>query len=144
VNEAIRERILVFAQRAKRRRHAERDIYCGRSELFVPLRQWQQVSVEPIFRESVAVCRKDHRREDVAVEQRMHVAVQAFTSRCTRRAASRIVTGPAPAKARINSHRFAVNSWNRSSGAAQLMREPCFLPLKASCARRLTSSSLET
>ena len=66
--------------------------------------------------------------QDAGVEQRMHVAVHSLYVAVYRRAASRIVTGPAPAKARINSHRFAVNSWNRSSGAAKLMREPCFLP----------------
>jgi hypothetical protein len=50
----------------------------------------------------------------------MHIAVHSLTSRCTRRVASRIVTGPALANARINPHRLAVNSWNRGSGAAKL------------------------
>src|SRR5581483_1380919 len=65
----------------------------------------------------------------------------ALTSRPTRRAAARIVIGPAPAIERINSQRFAVINLNRTSGDAKLMRAPCLLPLKASRARRFTSSS---
>ena len=46
----------------------------------------------------------------------------AFTSRLTRRAASRMDTGPAPHSALSNSHRFAVNTCHSNSGVAKLMR----------------------
>jgi hypothetical protein len=77
--------------------------------------------------------------QNTTVKQRMHIAVQALTSRWTRCAISRMVIGPAPVMVRINAQRLAVIRRNRSSGVAKLMREPCFLPLKASSARRFTS-----
>jgi len=45
-----------------------------------------------------------------------------LTSRPTRRAASRMETGPAPHSAFSSSQRFAVSSFHRSSGEAKLMR----------------------
>jgi hypothetical protein len=45
---------------------------------------------------------------------------------------------------RINAQRLAVINRNRISGVAKLMREPCFLPLKASSARRFTSWRVAT
>ena len=45
-----------------------------------------------------------------------------LTSLPTRRAASRIETGPAPHSAFNNSHRFAVKTFQRSSGVSKLIR----------------------
>ena len=68
----------------------------------------------------------------------------ALTSRFTRRAASRIVNGPAPVMARSNCQRFAVRIRNKSSAEAKLIQVPNFLPLKAPNARCLTSSRVAT
>ena len=46
----------------------------------------------------------------------------AFTSRFTRRAASRMDTGPAPQSALMSAQRFAVSTRQSSSGVAKLMR----------------------
>jgi len=46
----------------------------------------------------------------------------ALTSRPTRRAASRIDTGPAPQRALSSAHRFGVNTRQSNSGVAKLMR----------------------
>jgi len=56
------------------------------------------------------------------LEQRRHIAVHALTSRPTRRAASRIDTGPAPQRALSNSSAWRVSTCHNSSGLAKLIR----------------------
>src|SRR6185503_8367855 len=68
----------------------------------------------------------------------------ALTSRSTRRAASRRVTGPAPVSAESNSHRFWVSTLNSRAGVSKLMKAPCGSPSKARRKRRSTSSRDET
>ena len=49
-----------------------------------------------------------------------------LTSRPTRRAASRMLTGPAPHSALRSSQRLAVSTFQRSLGEAKLMRADVF------------------
>lgn len=78
--------------------------------------------------------------DHAGLEKCVHVRVHRLTSRPARRAASRIVIGPCPAKTLSNSQRFAVRTFHSNSGVAKLIRACCFLPLKAASARRVTSS----
>jgi hypothetical protein len=58
----------------------------------------------------------------------------------TRRAASRIVMGSAPAMALSNSQRLPVSTLNKSAGVAKLMRGPDGSPVSQACTKSLSVS----
>src|SRR5471030_2506970 len=64
----------------------------------------------------------------------------AFTSRPTRRAISRIDSGPVAVMALMMFQRICVSVWNSSSGDSNVMYAPCALPSNAAKNRLLTVS----
>ena len=68
------------------------------------------------------ICPSSVRSRTPALSNAVTSPWTALTSRPTRRAASRIDTGPAPQRALSSSHRFWVNTRQSNSGVAKLMR----------------------
>src|SRR3954470_21363868 len=64
-----------------------------------------------------------------------------FTSRSTRLAASRIVTGPAPVRAFNNSHRLPVSTLKSRAGDSKLMRGEDALPVFKTCTKSVRVSA---
>ena len=82
--------------------------------------------------------------QDAGVQQCTHVAMHALNVAIDASRSLSDCERSSPVIIRINSQRFAVMSRKSSSGVAKLIRAPCFLPLNASRARRLTSLSVAT